>query len=86
MNLAIRMSRFLLIFAAGLLGIYGVAVFGIAGLFYLASLKSFGVPYLAPMTPHFFSGKLPNHPSCPMKAIFRPGYLKPKDMVKQGKD
>ncbi|WP_066073752.1 spore germination protein [Neobacillus soli] len=86
MNFAIRISRFLIIFAAGFLGIYGVAALSIVGLFYLVSLKSFGTPYFAPMTPHFFSGKdlLIRH--VPMKASFRPGYLKTKDMVKQRKD
>ncbi|WHY87132.1 spore germination protein [Neobacillus novalis] len=85
MNFAIRMSRFLFIFAAGLLGIYGVAALGIVGLFYLVSLKSFGTSYFAPMTPHFFSGKDLLIRPVPMKAMFRPGYLKPKDMVKQRK-
>ncbi|MFK9090828.1 spore germination protein [Bacillus salipaludis] len=85
MNFAIRLSRFLFIFAAGFLGIYGVAALSIFGLFYLVSIKSFGTSYFAPMTPHFFSGKdlLIRH--VPMKARFRPGYLKPKDMVKQRK-
>ncbi|MBO0961381.1 spore germination protein [Neobacillus sp. MM2021_6] len=85
MNFAIRISRFLFILTAGILGIYGVAALIIAGLFYLVSLKSFGTSYFAPMTPHFFSGKdlLIRH--IPMKARFRPGYLKPKDMVKQRK-
>lgn len=85
MNFAIRISRFLFILTAGFLGIYGVAALIIAGLFYLVSLKSFGTSYFAPMTPHFFSGKdlLIRH--VPMKARFRPGYLKPKDMVKQRK-
>jgi hypothetical protein len=48
-------------------------------------LKSFGTPYFAPMTPHSFSSKdlLIRH--VPMVERFRPGYLKPKDMVKQRK-
>jgi hypothetical protein len=85
MNFAIRITRFLFIFSAGFIGIYGVMALLIAGLFYLLSLKSFGAPYFAPMTPHSQSSKdlLIRH--VPMKERFRPGYLKPKDMVKQRK-
>ena len=86
MNLAVRLIRFLLIFAAGFLGIYGIAAVFFAGLFYLVSIKSFGFPYLAPMTPHSFSAKDMIIRHVPMKEKFRPGYLKPKDMVKRGKE
>ncbi|MEH7274345.1 spore germination protein, partial [Neobacillus vireti] len=85
MNFAIRITRFLFIFAAGFMGIYGVTALGIAGLFYLVSLKSFGTDYFAPMTPHFFSSKDMLIRHVPMKERFRPGYLRPKDMVKQRK-
>jgi len=85
MNFAIRMTRFLFIFSAGFMGIYGVTALFIIGLFYLVSLKSFGTPYFAPMTPHFFSSKDLIIRHVPIKERFRPGYLKPKDMVKQGK-
>jgi hypothetical protein len=85
MNFAIRISRFLFIFSAGFFGIYGVMALFTIGLFYLVSLRSFGIPYFAPMTPHFSSSKdlLIRH--IPIKEKFRPGYLKPKDMVKQRK-
>ncbi|MEH6949158.1 spore germination protein [Bacillus sp. JJ634] len=86
MNFAIRMTRFLFIFSAGFIGIYGVAALFIAGLFYLVSLKSFGTPYFAPMTPHFFSSKDLIVRHVPIKERFRPGYLKLKDTVKQGKE
>ena len=86
LNFALRISRFLFIFSAGFIGIYGASALFTIGLFYLVSLKSFGTPYFAPMTPHFYSSKdlLIRH--VPMKERFRPGYLKPKDMVKQGKE
>lgn len=83
MNFAIRTLRFLFIFSAGFIGIYGPTAFFIIGLFYLVSLKSFGTPYFAPMTPHFFSSKDMIIRHVPMKERFRPGYLKPKDMVKR---
>lgn len=86
MNFAIRISRFLLIFASGFMGIYGLAGVVVVGLFYLVSLKSFDVPYFAPMTPHYFSAKDLIIRHVPMKDRFRPGYLKPKDMVRQRED
>jgi hypothetical protein len=85
LNFAIRITRFLFIFSAGFMGIYGVMALLIAGIFYLTSLKSFGTPYFAPMTPHSFSSKDLIIRHVPMKERFRPGYLKPKDMVKQRK-
>jgi hypothetical protein len=85
MNFAIRITRFLFIFSAGFIGIYGVIALLIAGLFYLVSLKSFGTPYFAPMTPHSFSSKDLIIRHVPMKERFRPGYLKTKDKVKQRK-
>ncbi|WP_284036082.1 spore germination protein [Neobacillus sp. 114] len=86
MNFAIRLSRFLFIFAAGFMGIYGMGALIVLGLFYLVSIKSFGVPYFAPMTPHFSSGRDLIIRPVPMKQRLRPGYLKPKDMVKQRRD
>ncbi len=80
MNFAIRITRFVFIFSAGFIGIYGMAALFIAGLFYLVSLKSFGTPYFAPMTPHFpLSSKDLIIRHVPIKERFRPGYLKPKD-------
>ncbi|MDN3018397.1 spore germination protein [Paenibacillus sp. BSR1-1] len=85
MNFAIRLARFLFIFAAGFLGIYGATAFFMASLFYLVSLKSFGIPYFAPMTPHSISSKDLIVRHVPFKERFRPGYLKPKDLVRQRK-
>ena len=85
LNFAIRISRFLFIFAAGAMGIYGATSLFILGLFYLVSLKSFGTPYFAPMTPRNVSSKDFIIRHVPFKERFRPGYLKPKDMVRQRK-
>lgn len=85
LNFAIRICRFLFIFTAGTMGIYGATSLFILGLFYLVSLKSFGTPYFAPMTPRFFSSKDFIIRHVPFKEKFRPGYLKPKDMVRQRK-
>ncbi|PEQ89414.1 spore germination protein [Bacillus sp. AFS006103] len=86
LNFAIRITRMLFICAAGFMGAYGLTALCMVFLFYLVSLKSFGTPYFAPMTPHFFSSKDLIVRHLPIKERFRPGYLKPKDMVKQRKE
>ncbi|WP_216598077.1 spore germination protein [Propionispora sp. 2/2-37] len=49
--LAIRVLRFLLMILAGTLGLYGVFAGFLAILIHMASLRSFGVPYLSPVAP-----------------------------------
>ncbi|WP_018132852.1 spore germination protein [Effusibacillus pohliae] len=49
--IAIRILRFPLIFLAGTLGLYGVTIGVLAILIHLTSLRSFGVPYFAPVAP-----------------------------------
>ena len=85
MNFAIRMIRFLFIISAAFIGMYGVTAVFIAGLFYLVTLTSYGTPYFAPMTPFFTSSDDLIIRHIKIKERFRPGYLKPKDMVKSGK-
>ncbi|MCM3690116.1 spore germination protein [Neobacillus niacini] len=48
---ASRLLRFLLIFFAAILGLYGVLLVLVAMVAHLAALRSFGVPYLAPIAP-----------------------------------
>ncbi len=45
---AIRIWRFFIAFASAVLGLFGTATAGLALLYHLASLESFGVPYLSP--------------------------------------
>ncbi|MFS0600423.1 spore germination protein [Peribacillus frigoritolerans] len=83
MNFTIRLIRFLFIFSAALFGFYGMAAMFSIGLFYMVSIKSFGVPYLAPMTPNYLSSKDTVFRRLSKNEIFRPGYLKPKDVEKK---
>ncbi|WP_026905937.1 spore germination protein [Paucisalibacillus globulus] len=83
MNFAIRISRFLLLVSASFFGLYGITAFFTAGMFYLVSIKSFGVPYLSPMTPTYVSSGDTVFRRILKNEIFRPGYLKPKDMEKR---
>ena len=48
---ALRLLRFPLLFLAGTLGTFGISIGLIAILLHLASLRSFGIPYLTPIAP-----------------------------------
>jgi spore germination protein KA len=50
-SISTRLLRFVLIFAASGAGLYGILMFLIAMVAHLVSLRSFGVPYLAPVAP-----------------------------------
>jgi spore germination protein KA len=83
-NFAIRISRFAFIFAASLFGIYGMSLLFVMGLSYMLSIKSFGVPYLAPMTPRYTSSQDTIFRRLLKNERYRPGFLKPKDIQKKG--
>jgi len=51
LGLAFRILRFPLLFLSGVMGIFGVGAGVIALYIHLTNLTSFGVPYLAPVTP-----------------------------------
>ncbi|MCL6637275.1 MAG: spore germination protein [Alicyclobacillus sp.] len=53
---AIRMLRFPMIILAGTLGLFGIVLGGLLVLAHLCSLRSFGQPYLQPVTPLVWSG------------------------------
>ncbi|MFO1443712.1 spore germination protein [Bacillus sp. Bva_UNVM-123] len=82
MNFAVRLCRFLFLLSSALFGFYGMAATFTAGVFYLVSIKSFGVPYLSPMTPNYISSKDTLFRIRLTKEMFRPGYLKQKDIKK----
>lgn len=50
-SISTRLLRFVLILIAAVLGLYGVLLFLIIMVIHLVSLRSFGVPYLAPVAP-----------------------------------
>jgi len=83
LNFAVRIIRFFIISAAALFGIYGMVALLTLGMFYLVSLKSFGVPYFAPSTPKYVSSKDTIFRRFLTNQLFRPGYLKPKDITKK---
>lgn len=84
---ALRMLRFPIMILAGIFGLYGVMI-GIIFIFnHMLSLKSFGVPYMAPVSPENYQG---------MKDILirsplwwmpkRPGFLQPANQTRMGQN
>ncbi|HUC93794.1 MAG TPA: spore germination protein [Paenibacillus sp.] len=86
--IALRMLRFPMMVVAGMFGLYGIMLLILIIFVHLCSLKSFGVPYLAPLTPFRFRDLKDSVIRAPM--IFmrrRPLALQPQDpyrMAKQG--
>ena len=87
LSFAFRFSRFLYILGAGLLGLYGVmAVFFVNTLMAIGT-KSFGVPFMSPLSPADTHGKSSLLFGAPIwiRGTKRESYLKPKDMYKKAK-
>lgn len=51
LSLAIRIERFLFIIAGAVLGFYGIALMAVLLAYFVCSMKSFGVPFMAPVAP-----------------------------------
>lgn len=83
-----RIVRFLLMMLASIYGLYGVLLGLIATLIHLVNLKSFGIPYLAPMAPFYPRDlKDTSFVILPWKYMKRrPEFLSPQDKVRQGGD
>jgi spore germination protein len=84
MGVSFRILRFVAIFSAGFLGLYGVILFFIVLTVHLAKLKSFGVNYLSPFVPYRpgdWKDFIFRFPIMAMKK--RPEMLKTEDKKKQ---
>lgn len=74
--IAIRLLRFPLMVAAAVLGIYGVLVGLLVIVGHMASLRSFGIPYLSPIAPVSVGDLKDVLVRAPWsKLVFRPGFL-----------
>jgi len=82
---AFRLVRFILMVLASIYGLYGIVLGSIMVLIHLSNLKSFGVPFLAPIAPFEFSDlKDSLIVRMPWKyMIKRPKHIKPKDEIRQ---
>lgn len=82
-NYALRLTKFLFIIGAALFGIYGLTAAFLLWLVYLASIDSFGVPFFAPMTPHFKSSNDTLFRKLLIREVYRPDFLDPKNLRKK---
>nr|WP_179295393.1 spore germination protein [Bacillus sp. FJAT-45350] len=82
-SFAIRISRFIFLFFSMFMGFFGIAVIFTMILAYATTAKSFGVPFLAPVAPHYRSSKdLIIRPPV-WKQWIRPQHMKPVESVRQ---
>lgn len=76
--------RYSLLVLAGFMGGYGIAIGLFALLFHMASLRSFGTPYLAPLAPFNGSGMKDTLIRAPLwSMIKRPKYIAQNDDIRQ---
>nr|WP_245583000.1 spore germination protein [Paenibacillus daejeonensis] len=83
--IALRMLRFPMMIAASLFGLYGIMLLLILIIVHLCSLKSFGVPYLSPMTPMDINANKDTLIRAPLQWMFRrPAPFNPQDPIRVG--
>ncbi|HWJ79776.1 MAG TPA: spore germination protein [Niallia sp.] len=81
---ASRLIRFVLIIVASILGLYGVLLVLVFMVAHLSSLRSFGVPYLAPVAPFIIEDQKDVFIRAPIWSMNkRPSYLSPNISQKQ---
>jgi spore germination protein KA len=81
---ASRLIRFILIIVASILGLYGVLLVLVFMVAHLSSLRSFGVPYLAPVAPFIVEDQKDVFVRLPIWSMNkRPAYLSPNISKKQ---
>ncbi len=87
LSFAFRFSRFLYIIGAGLLGLFGVAAIFFVNTLMAIDTKSFGVPFMSPLSPADGESRTNLLFGAPIwiRGTKRESYLKPKDMYKKAK-
>ncbi|MBB3114514.1 hypothetical protein FHS18_006635 [Paenibacillus phyllosphaerae] len=84
--IALRMLRFPIMIAAALFGLYGIMLLLIIIIIHLCWLKSFGVPYLSPLTPTRLSDLKDTLIRTPLNWMKRrPAMFLPRDQVRYNK-
>jgi hypothetical protein len=79
-----RVLQFVFLVAAGLLGLYGVVVLGLVLLLHLVSLRSLGVPYMAPAAPFSWKEMMDTFIRSPWWAVKgRPQMFEPIDKKRE---
>ncbi|MDN5348195.1 MAG: spore germination protein [Clostridia bacterium] len=87
MAITIRLLRFVLLVAAGILGFYGIMIVLLVILVHLCALRSFGVPYLSPVSPYRLQDWKDVFVRAPRWAQdTRPSRIGYRDITRQGKE
>ncbi|WP_239616701.1 spore germination protein [Cohnella mopanensis] len=85
LSTVVSVLRLVIFLVASFVGMYGVILSLILFVAYLSRLKSFGVPYLAPLTPLHFKDLIGSYLRLPWyKLRNRPSTLQPNDPDHQG--
>ncbi len=83
MEFAFRLIRYLIIFAASFLGIYGIAISWLLIIIHLCDMESINTPYLSPIAPLKVSDLKDSFIRLPLLNMFkRPQVLEPRDNVR----
>jgi spore germination protein KA len=84
MGISIRIVRFLLMIFAATFGLFGVTVGLILTVQHLCSLRSFGVPYMAPMAPFVTADQKDTILRLPLWGLFsRPRFISQKNNIRE---
>jgi spore germination protein KA len=84
MSIPIRMLRFLFMILAATFGLFGIILGLILMVLHLNSLRSFGIPYLAPNAPFILQDQKDNILRMPHWALFaRPRLINQKDIKRE---
>lgn len=84
LGISIRMIRFVFMMLAATFGLYGILVGTIIMVLHLCSLRSFGVPYLAPFAPYIAEDQKDNLFRLPQWAMLtRPRLVSPRNRKRQ---
>lgn len=87
LGISIRMLRFVIIFFAGTFGFYGIAISNIMLIAHLCSLRSFGVPYMAPLAPFIAQDQKDAVLRLPWWSFLtRPRLISQNKMIRMGHD
>ncbi|WP_407925742.1 spore germination protein [Chengkuizengella marina] len=84
MAISVRLLRFIFMILAATFGLFGIIVGLIALVLHLSSLKSFGVPYMAPMAPYNAQNQKDSLIRFPIWGLIqRPHLISQKNVVRQ---
>ncbi|WP_318503542.1 spore germination protein [Bacillus sp. T3] len=85
MAISVRMLRFVMMALAASFGLYGITLGLIALLLHLNSLRSFGIPYMAPFGPFILDDQKDTLIRLPQwRMLSRPRLINQKNMKRQG--